>query len=390
MFIQPTQRRFWEGPTDYVGKLSTTGKGVGVMVMDEGFDTTHPDLKGRVDEVALTPEDRFDADPVGHGTLVLGIVGGNGASSNGEIRGVAPDAKLFASKVNLNPQAGWEASSKSVAAGIQWAVEHSKEFNIKVLNCSFVLPMVETLDPETMKPNGLFDPIGEALQSAHDAGITVVAGAGNFADKQPIMTPAGNPHVIAVGALDTNGTPEDLSDDSVAAFSSRGLSATGESKPDILAPGVNLMSTNAPGSSFEQLNAKNTKFALVTLKGPIETVKLLATKQVERGWLPESVLQLPEQALREQVLRCYEVKASEGDNAGHVAYIAQNGTSEAAPIITGVVANMYEANPNLSPDDVREILFTTARPVAGDKAGQGHGAVNAEAAIAEAFKRLSV
>lgn len=387
MNISSAQKRFWESPTDYIGKLPTTGKGVGIVVMDEGFDLTHPDLKDRVDEVYLTSTDRFDSDPVGHGTLVAGIINGNGAASDGEIKGVAPEAKLYAMKVNLDQGAGWEASSASVSAGIRWAVQKKDEFNIRVINCSFVLPMVETLDPKTRQPNGLYDPIGDALKEAYEAGITVVAGTGNFADRMPIMTPAGNPTVIAVGALDTNGTPQDLSDDTVAAFSSRGKSSLGEDKPDILAPGVNLLSANAANSSFEQLNAKNTKFALAALKGPMHVVHKLAQAQVTKGWLPASVLELPEQQLREQVLRCYEVKATVGDNDGHPAYIAQNGTSEASPVVAGVVANMYEANPALTPDEVKEIIFSTAHPVAGAKLAQGHGAINAQAAIREAMRR---
>lgn len=387
MNVSATNRRFWESPTDYIGKLPTTGKGVGVVVMDQGFDISHPDLKDRVDEVAFSPEDRFDSDPVGHGTLVLGIVGGNGKASNGEIKGVAPDAKMFAMKVDLDQTTGWEKSSAMVTAGLNWAVENRDKHNIRVVNCSFVLPMVETLDPQTRQPNGLYDPIGDALRKAHEAGITVVAGAGNFADQMPIMTPAGNPTVIAVGALDTNGTPEDLSDDTVAHFSSRGKSASGENKPDILAPGVNILSTNAPNSSFEQLNAKNTKFALAALRGPVETVQKLAAAQVKRGWLPESVMALPEAELRQQVLRCYEVKGTVGEIDGHAAYIAQNGTSEAAPIISGVVAAMYEANPTLTPDEVKDILFGTARLVPGDPVATGHGAVNAQEAVAEALRR---
>lgn len=389
MNITSSNRRFWESPTDYVGKLPTTGKGVGVVIMDQGFDITHADLRDRVTTVATSAENVFDSDPVGHGTLVMGIVGADGRSSDGQVKGVAPDANLIAVKVNLDQDAGWEKSSASVAAGIHWAIQNQQEHNIKVINCSFVLPMVEQLDPDTMQVAGFYDPIGEALEDAHEAGITVVGGTGNFGTKMPIMTPAGNPHVIAVGALNTNGTPEDLSDDSVAAFSSRGKSSsTGDDKPDLLAPGVNIMSTNARGSSFERLNNKNTKLATGALKGSLKLVKIMAAKQIQKGWLPASVLELPEQQLRHQVLRCYEVKASLPDENGNVAYIAQNGTSEAAPIVSGVIANMLEANPQLCPDEVREILFSSARPVQGDKAAQGHGAVNAQAAVAEAARRF--
>lgn len=388
--MQPLNKRLWESPTAYIGALPTSGKGVGVVVMDQGFDTSHPDLKGRVEGVALNPEDRFDQDQIGHGTLVLGIVGGSGAASKGEVRGVAPEAKLFAMKVNLDEDAGWEKSSQEVIAGLNWAIEHREEHNIRVVNCSFVLPMLETLDPHTMQPNGLYDPIGEALQKAHQAGISVVAGVGNFADTMPIMTPAGNPTVIAVGALDTNGSPHDLKDDTVASFSSRGLSATGEVKPDILAPGVNILSTNAPNSRLEEINNRNTKLAFTAAHGLLETVHKLAAYQIKKGWLAETALSLSEVDLRQQVARSFEVKETLGEQGGNPAYIAQNGTSEAAPIITGVIAAMYEANPNLSPDEVKDILYATARNVPGDPQAVGCGAVNAQAAVVEAMRRYKV
>ena len=381
MISKPRQKQHFESPTAYIGKLPTTGSGIGVVVMDEGFDVNHPDLKDRVTTVPLEPTDTFDSDPVGHGTLVSGIIAGNGASSGGQIRGVAPDAKVFAMKVNLDPKAGWKASSDSVAKGIEWAVQHREEHNIRVINCSFVLPLVEGLDPDTKEFIQWIDPLGASLKMAHEAGISVVAGTGNFADKQPIMTPAGNKNVIAVGALDTQGTPEYLDDDTVAHFSSRGKSTQGEDKPDILAPGVNIMSTNAPGSSFERKNAINTKFATVALRGAMSSVKLIAKKQIERGWLSPTTLQLPDEDIRHEVLRCYEVKASAGLNGDHPAYIAQNGTSEAAPIVAGVIANMLEANSDLGPDEVKEILFQTARPVQGDASAQGHGAINAQEAV---------
>lgn len=386
MIAKPQTRQHFESPTAYIGKLPTTGKGVGVVVMDEGFDLTHPDLQGRVTGVQLEPTDSFESDPVGHGTLVSGIIAGNGNSSGGQIRGVAPEANVFAMKVNLDPKAGWQASSESVAKGIQWAVDHKDQHNIRVINCSFVLPLVEGLDPDTREFIQWIDPLGASLRMAHEAGISVVAGTGNFADKQPIMTPAGNKNVIAVGALDTQGTPEDLSDDTVAHFSSRGKSTQGEDKPDILAPGVNVMSTNAANSSFEKKNTLNTKFATVALRGPMNSVKLIAQKQIERGWLSPMTMQLPDEDIRHEVLRCYEVKASAGDNGGHPAYIAQNGTSEASPIVAGVIANMLEANPNLSPDEIKTILFESARPVQGDAAAQGHGAINAQEAIKRALE----
>ena len=70
--MQITNRTPWESPTQYVGKLPTSGKGVGVVVMDEGFDLSHPDLKGNVVGVATNQGDTFESDPLGHGTHTLG------------------------------------------------------------------------------------------------------------------------------------------------------------------------------------------------------------------------------------------------------------------------------------------------------------------------------
>lgn len=384
--IGTRKKKLWESPTEYIGQLPTTGKGVGVVVLDQGFDTTHPDFKDRISAtVATSPQDSFESDPLGHGTHVLGIVGGNGSSSDGKIRGVAPEANLIPIKVNLDQKAGWEASAQSVASAVDWAVKHKDEFNIKVINCSFVLPMMENVDPQSGAVVSTFDPLGYAMNMAKEAGILVVGGAGNFADKARITTPSGNPHVIAVGALDTRGTPEDRSDDRVAGFSSRGLSYEGKPKPDILAPGVRIMSTNAPGSHTEERNAGFRRLATVALSGPVEEVQHLARQQVESGLLDPMVMAQPEKTLRRELLRTFDIKAQMGEHRGHPAYIAQNGTSEAAPIVSGVIAHIYEANPDLTPEQVREILFSTADPVAGEAIAVGHGAIDAQEAVQKAL-----
>lgn len=372
---------------ELVGNLPTTGKGVGVVVLDQGFDTTHPDLKNRVAaEVGAGPEDVFNQDSVGHGTHVLGIVGGDGSSSQGKIRGVAPEARLIPMKMNLDQNASWQDLSNGFARSVYWAVQNKDEFNIRVINCSFLLPMVELTDPATGVAN-LVDPLSHAIQMATKAGITVVAGVGNFADQMQIMTPAGNPEVISVGALDVNGTPHDSSDDKVADFSSRGRSVTGEIKPDLVAPGVHILSTNAPGCQLEQGNINQLKRAVLATKGPLNAVHLLAQKQIANGRLPAETLQLPEAELRERLKESIEVQAFAGTGGEHPYYLAQNGSSMASPFVAGVVANMLEANPNLSPAQVKQILLDTAEPVLFSPAeAQGHGAVQAQKAVAEALR----
>ncbi|MFA5508109.1 MAG: S8 family serine peptidase [Vulcanimicrobiota bacterium] len=368
-------RNPWESPTQYVGRLPTTGKGVGVVVMDEGFDLSHPDLKGNVVGVATTQGDVFDGDPLGHGTHTLGIVAGNGGSSNGAVRGIAPEATLFAMKVKLAQGEGLAESIDSINRGMHWVVANKEKYNIRVVNCSFVLPTLEQTDPKTGAIIPI-DPLAYALNLAREAGISVVAGVGNFADKSPIATPAGNPDVIAVGALDTNQTPEDPSDDKVADFSSRGLSIHGTPKPDILAPGVSIMSTNSTNSQSQLQNA-----LLSRLPGADEE----EAGSIARQLLPERFHNLPAPVQKRLLNKLYEVKPVMGENGSSPAYITQSGSSESAPIVAGVVAHMYEANPRLTPSQVKEILSRTARPVEGDPVAVGAGALNAQAAVAAAL-----
>jgi serine protease AprX len=365
----------WETPTQYVGKLPTTGKGVGVVVMDEGFDLSHPDFKGRVTGVATTQGDTFDKDPLGHGTHTLGIVGANGNSSEGAIHGVAPEANLFAMKVKLAQGEGLADSIDSINRGMHWVVQNKEKFNIKVVNCSFVLPTLEQTDPRTGAIIPV-DPLSYAINLAREAGISVVAGVGNFADKAPITTPAGNPEVIAVGALDTGGTPDDLSDDKVADFSSRGVSIHGKPKPDILAPGVSIM---APNSSESKSETENRLLSQMR-GGTDEEVAVIAKKL-----LPARFQKLSFPVQKRLLLKLYEVKPTSGQNGKSPAYIAQTGSSEAAPIVTGVIAHMYEANPDLTPQQVKEILASTARSVEGDPTAVGAGAIDAQAAVLAAL-----
>ena len=365
---------------DFVGNLPTTGKGVGVVVLDQGFDTSHPDLKNRVAaEVGAGPDDVFNKDEVGHGTHVLGIVGGDGSSSQGKIRGVAPEARLIPMKLNLDQKASWQDLSNGFARSVYWAVQNKEEFNIRVINCSFLLPMVELTDPATGVAH-LVDPLSHAIQTATKAGITVVAGVGNFADQMQIMTPAGNPDVISVGALDVNGTLEDTSDDKVADFSSRGRALNGEIKPDVVAPGVHIMSANAPGCQLEQ-----SKRAMLASLGSLNTVRVLAQKQIANGRLPADALGLPEPELRARLKD--SIQASAATEGKHHLYLAHDGSSMAAPFVAGVVANMIEANPELSPGQIKKILQETARPLPlSPEDAQGHGAVQAQRAVAEAMR----
>jgi hypothetical protein len=111
----------------------------------------------------------------------LGIIGADGRSSQGRIQGVAPGARLIPIKVNLDPKASWQDASKCFADSVYWAVQNKAEFNIRVINCSFVLPLVDMLDAQG-NVKQVVDPLSHAIEMATKAGISIVAGVGNFGD----------------------------------------------------------------------------------------------------------------------------------------------------------------------------------------------------------------
>src|SRR6185436_17638622 len=129
--------------------------------------------------------------------------------------------------------------------GLQFAIDHKDEFNIKVANLSF-----ESADLQSPSE----DPLGAAAEAAWFAGITVVAAAGNRGDAEGAAqhAPGNDPYVITVGALDDQGT-RSRGDDAIASWSSRGLTEDGLAKPDIYASGSHIVSTLAPNSAFSQL-----------------------------------------------------------------------------------------------------------------------------------------
>ena len=188
--------------------------------------------------------------------------------------------------------------------------------NIRVLNLSF------GTDPAK---NSRLDPLVHAAEVAWDSGIVVVVSAGNGTTKDGgLASPAIARDVIAVGSLDTHGTT-DTDDDTVASFSKRGNSGKGKRGPDLVAPGVSLVSLRAPGSFIDQTQP--------------------------RGRIGQR-------------------------------YFKGSGTSQSAAVVSGAAALMLSQRPQLTPDQVRDVLRRTARDLdsSGSSDAQGAGALNLSAA----------
>jgi serine protease AprX len=215
-----------------------TGQGVTVAVLDTGIDKL-PDFAGRlVGGVDLTNENNPFQDSYGHGTFVAGLIAGNGASSNGQYSGEAPGANLVSIKV-----AGADGTTHlgTLISGLQWAVDHQADYNIKVLNISL------GFEPDKSTVN---NPLDQAVEAVWNSGIAVVAAGGNAGPfNGTILSPGDDPLVITAGALDDMGTSS-ASNDEMTDFSSVGpTSPDGWVKPDLVASGRSVVSLAAPGST---------------------------------------------------------------------------------------------------------------------------------------------
>jgi serine protease AprX len=321
------------GATTVRQELGYDGSGVGVAIIDSGAAAGLDDLSdgaggSRVDQFVDFVNGQQDAyDDYGHGTHVAGIIAGNGFDSSGRRTGIAPGAQLVVLKVL---DGSGQGHISDVIAAIDYAIAQKDVFNIRVINLSVATGVYESYN---------VDPLTLAAQRAVNAGIVVVAAAGNNGRSPAgttqyagITAPGNAPWVLTVGASNHMGTV-DRSDDTIAAFSSRGPSAIDfAAKPDVVAPGVGIESLSNPNSAF-----------YVT-----ESAYLLS------GTVPTSYL----------------------------PYLSLSGTSMSAPVVAGTVALMLQANPNLTPNAVKALIEYTAQPYAGyDRLTQGAGFLNAKGAV---------
>ena len=316
-------------------QFGVAGRGVGVAVIDSGINSNHDDLYRRLthfkDFTTETSSQLWNSnqahDDFGHGTHVSGIIAGSGYDSGGKHKGMAPGARLVSLKV-LDAAGGGYVSD--VIAAIDYAISVKATYNVRVINLSVASGVFESywLDPLTL-----------AAKRAVDAGIVVVAAAGNLgvnARGEPqsgaITSPGNAPWVLTVGASSHQGTAK-RSDDVMGSFSSRGPTWIDfAAKPDIVAPGVGIVSLSDPGS---------------TLYGSLSNLLVNGTRDL---W--------------------------------YKPYLSLSGTSMAAPVVAGTVALMLEANPSLTPNAVKAILQYTAENRSGvNPLAGGAGLLNARGAI---------
>jgi serine protease AprX len=280
-----------------------SGAGITVAVIDSGVDPQHQALKGKV----LLLKDFTGGDGIdryGHGTHVSATIAGapGTAPDTRDYRGVAYGANIVSLRV-LDANGAGVASD--VIEAIDWAVENRKAYNIRVINLSLGTAVVQPYRD---------DPVCEAVERAVAAGIVVVAAAANHgvtSDGKTVLgsidSPGNDPAVITVGALNTHNTA-DRSDDTVARFSSKGPTRFDlVIKPDLVAPGVRVVSAEASG-------------AYLTTTYPDRHVA----------------------------------------GSGSGAYTQMSGTSMAAAVVSGTAALLLQERPKLMPRELKLALGVTS------------------------------
>lgn len=231
-----------------------TGKDVVIAVIDTGI-YPHRDF--------LTPSSRIiewqdflnqkdsPYDDNGHGTHVSGIIAGNGFSSRGKYKGMAPEALLVGLKA-LNENGG--GSISNVLAAIDWCIDNQTRLNIRAINMSFGSKAQESYNR---------DPLCRATSIAWSKGMAVCAAAGNSGPgPMTIDTPGINPRIITVGNADDHHTT-DFQDDDLNRNSSRGPTLDNVPKPNLLAPGTNITSTWINGN-YRSLTGTSMATPMVT------------------------------------------------------------------------------------------------------------------------------
>jgi len=219
---------------DKLHRKGLTGKNLGVAIIDTGL-YPHPDFtrpRSRIWRfIDLVNGKQYPYDDNGHGTFVTGVVAGNGYKSRGLYKGIAPKANIFSFKT-MDKDGGGDGSA--ILEAMQYVTDHHKDLNIKVVSMSL----------GAIAGSKQSDILSKGAQALWNEGIFVVAAAGNSGPgKSTITTPGINPNIMTVGASDDNRTVT-MKDDKVADFSSRGPANSRILKPEIVAPGVNITSTN--------------------------------------------------------------------------------------------------------------------------------------------------
>lgn len=286
-----------------------TGKNITAAILDTGI-VKHPDYAERIIGFADFVNGRtgiYDDDS--HGSHVAGILGGNGRLSNGRYQGIAPQCGLVVGKI-LNGSG--DGSTEHMIQGIEWVIANRRRWNIRVLNISIGMDF-------SLKGRNKEELLA-CVEEAWDQGLVVVAAAGNGGPLPGTLSPIGSSRkVITVGCHEDGylGKGDSLCE----LYSGRGVADAAVKKPDIVAPGTEIISCSQK------------------------------VHHTLRGWQD--------------------------------AYEEKTGTSMSTPMVAGAAALYLEKNPEADNGEVKRRILYSARDLKDSWQKQGWGMLNIENLMAQ-------
>jgi serine protease AprX len=347
-----------------------TGRGVVMAFIDSGF-FQHPDLGDRVlihadaSSGRIVEGRRFHRPEwySWHGQMTSVIAAGDGRMSGRRYRGIACDARLVLIKVSNYRGRIKEAD---ILRGLRWLIDNLRRFNVRVVNIS-VGGDQPSDDPD--------HPLHRAIRILTDAGITVLTAAGNTGTRR-LVPPASAPHAITVGGIDDQNSLDRAR--WLPYHYNYGIAYDGTPKPEILAPAAWIASPILPGSSMER-EARWLAQLLEVPPGDEEAVIRILRAAYGDLSIPRRLALHPDPSVYMMLQRRINAHKLVDAHHQHV-----DGTSVAVAIASSVVAQMLEANPRLTPPDIKTILTGTAQQLPTNPTGHP-GVIDAERAVAAAL-----
>ena len=351
-----------------------TGRSVTIAFLDSGFyphvDLTTPDNRIVAYRNMLHPDGEmsslFEPDVASwHGMMTSVVAAGNGSLSNGFYRGIAPDANVVLVKLARTGR----ITDQNIQDGLEWVLRNKDKYGIRIVNIS------AGGDDEQ---SYLHDPLSQAVEACSAAGIVVVCAVGNAGHmpNHPVVPPASAPSAIAVGGLDDNNSLNRARRGMYR--SSYGPTIDGLQKPEVIASSIWVPAPILPNTPTAQ------QAELLETLDQSDDELLHAIIRNHRGVDPDldAALDRPVHSIRQIITLKI---GRENVISKHYKYV--DGTSFSAPIVSSVAAQMIEANPELTPSDIKRILISTAERLPHYEVDrQGWGVIDPRRAVEQAVE----
>jgi serine protease AprX len=350
-----------------------SGRGVTIAFLDSGFyphaDLTTPsnrilayhNLSATEGEIASL----LQADVASwHGMMTSVVAAGNGGLSNGFYRGIAPDAKVVLVKLAKTGR----ITDRNIQDGLEWVLANREKYDVRIINISA---------GGDFEASYLNDPLSQTVEECVRQGITVVCAVGNAGHlpTHPVFPPASAPSCIAVGGLDDQNSIRRSRRGMYR--SSYGPTVDGLQKPEVIAPSIWVPAPILPNTPTAQ------QAALLEKLDKAEDADLRRIIEENPGVDAELDAAVDRAAHSIRQIIALKIRR-ENVITKHYKYV--DGTSFAAPIVSSVAAQMIEANPNLTPQQIKRILISTAERLPHYEVDrQGWGVIDPRRAVEAAL-----